>query len=84
MKVRESASFTTSQKNNGVVPALPASSGVDKARLTGYLNEVANASDPFSGPPTPTGPARRSAASPNWSPSPTRSARPPPATSSSA
>ncbi|MEU0619784.1 glycosyl hydrolase [Streptomyces rubiginosohelvolus] len=49
MKVRESATFTTSQKNNGVVPALPASSGVDKARLTGYLNEVANASDPFSG-----------------------------------
>ncbi|MBH0247748.1 glycoside hydrolase, partial [Streptomyces cavourensis] len=49
MKVRESASFTTSQRNNGVVPALPVSDGVDRARLTGYLNEVANASDPFSG-----------------------------------
>ncbi|WP_237329524.1 glycosyl hydrolase [Streptomyces sp. CBMAI 2042] len=49
MKVRESATFTTSQKNQGVVPALPVSNGVDRARLTGYLNEVANASDPFSG-----------------------------------
>ncbi|MFJ4965775.1 glycosyl hydrolase [Streptomyces sp. NPDC088729] len=49
MKVRESASFTTSQKNNGVLPALPASGGVDRARLTGYLDEVAGAADPFSG-----------------------------------
>ncbi|MGW1975644.1 glycosyl hydrolase [Streptomyces sp. NPDC001889] len=49
MKVRESASFTTSQRGSGVLPALPASSRVDRARLTGYLHEVANASDPFSG-----------------------------------
>ncbi|MGW7412347.1 glycosyl hydrolase [Streptomyces sp. NPDC054863] len=49
MKVRESASFTTSQRNNGVLPALPAAGAVDRARLTGYLNEVANAADPFSG-----------------------------------
>ncbi|GHB09514.1 glycosyl hydrolase [Streptomyces chryseus] len=49
MKVRESASFTTSQRASGVLPALPQSSGVDKARLRGYLNEVANAADPFSG-----------------------------------
>ncbi|MFF0745428.1 glycosyl hydrolase [Streptomyces sp. NPDC004111] len=49
MKVRESASFTTSQRNSGVLPALPASDSVDRARLTGYLNEVANAADPFSG-----------------------------------
>ncbi|MFF7361987.1 glycosyl hydrolase [Streptomyces sp. NPDC008125] len=49
MKVREGASFSTSQKSSGVVPALPAVSGVDTAQLTSYLNEVANASDPFSG-----------------------------------
>ncbi|GGX15166.1 glycosyl hydrolase [Streptomyces chryseus] len=49
MKVRESASFTTSQRASGVLPALPQSSGADKARLRGYLNEVANAADPFSG-----------------------------------
>ncbi|MBT2526078.1 glycoside hydrolase [Streptomyces sp. ISL-99] len=49
MKVREGASFTTSQRASGVLPALPQSSGVDKARLRGYLNEAANAADPFSG-----------------------------------
>ncbi|WP_407705894.1 glycosyl hydrolase [Streptomyces yaizuensis] len=49
MKVRESASFTTGRRGGGVLPALPASGGVDRARLTGYLNEVVNAPDPFSG-----------------------------------
>ncbi|MER8071875.1 glycosyl hydrolase [Streptomyces sp. NPDC094034] len=49
MKVRESASFTTSQASSGVLPALPTSSGVDQARLKGYLDEVAGAADPFSG-----------------------------------
>ncbi len=49
MKVREGASFTTSQRASAVLPALPQSAGVDKARLRGYLNEAANASDPFSG-----------------------------------
>ncbi|MFE2032177.1 glycosyl hydrolase [Streptomyces scopuliridis] len=49
MKVRESASFTTSQASSGVLPALPESSGVDQARLKGYLDEVAGAADPFSG-----------------------------------
>ncbi|MFJ2669995.1 glycosyl hydrolase [Streptomyces sp. NPDC087525] len=49
MKVRESASFTTSQASSGVLPALPKSSGVDQARLKGYLDEVAGAGDPFSG-----------------------------------
>ncbi|MDJ0462677.1 glycosyl hydrolase [Streptomyces sp. H27-C3] len=49
MKVREAASFSTSQRASGVLPALPKSSGVETARLRGYLNEVANASDPFSG-----------------------------------
>ncbi|MEV8311779.1 glycosyl hydrolase [Streptomyces flavidovirens] len=49
MKIREGASFTTSQRASGVLPALPQSSGVDKARLRGYLNEAANAADPFSG-----------------------------------
>ncbi|PVE12626.1 glycosyl hydrolase [Streptomyces scopuliridis] len=49
MKVRESASFTTSQASSGVLPALPKSSGVDQARLKGYLDEVAGAADPFSG-----------------------------------
>ncbi|WP_399921339.1 glycosyl hydrolase [Streptomyces kanamyceticus] len=49
MKVRESASFTTSQKASPVLPGLPRTSGVDTARLRGYLNDVANASDPFSG-----------------------------------
>ncbi|WP_446039921.1 glycosyl hydrolase [Streptomyces sp. SID1121] len=49
MKVREAASFTTSQQGSGVLPTLPASTGVDRARLRGYLNEVANAADPFSG-----------------------------------
>ncbi|MFE1963485.1 glycosyl hydrolase [Streptomyces sp. NPDC059479] len=49
MKVREGTSFTTSQQSAGVLPALPRSGGVDQARLRGYLNEVANAADPFSG-----------------------------------
>jgi endoglucanase Acf2 len=49
MKVRESASFTTRQKVAPVLPGLPRNSAVDTARLRTYLNEVANASDPFSG-----------------------------------
>ncbi|NJQ02366.1 glycosyl hydrolase [Streptomyces zingiberis] len=49
MKVREGKSFTTAQKVTGVLPGLPRTSGPDKARLTGYLNEVANSADPFSG-----------------------------------
>jgi endoglucanase Acf2 len=49
MKVREAATFTTSQQGSGVLPTLPASTGVDRARLKGYLDEVANAADPFSG-----------------------------------
>ncbi|MEU6676348.1 glycosyl hydrolase [Streptomyces sp. NPDC046925] len=49
MKVRESTSFTTTQKSSSVLPALPKSSGVDRARLKGYLDDVANAADPFSG-----------------------------------
>ncbi|RDG36176.1 glycosyl hydrolase [Streptomyces corynorhini] len=49
MKVREGASFTTEQASSGVLPALPESSGVDTARLKGYLDEVAGAADPFSG-----------------------------------
>ncbi|MFE7570560.1 glycosyl hydrolase [Streptomyces sp. NPDC057539] len=49
MKVRESASFTTSQSASGVLPVLPKSSGVDQARLKGYLDEVVGAADPFSG-----------------------------------
>lgn len=49
MKVREAASFSTTQKSAAVLPALPRSGGVDTARLRGYLNDVVNASDPFSG-----------------------------------
>ncbi|MFE2938182.1 glycosyl hydrolase [Streptomyces sp. NPDC059255] len=49
MKVREATSFTTSQQTSGVLPALPAGGGVDRARLKGYLDEAANAADPFSG-----------------------------------
>ncbi|MBD0839408.1 glycosyl hydrolase [Streptomyces sp. TRM68416] len=49
MKVRESASFTTSQKASPVLPGLPRTNAVDTARLRGYLNDVVNASDPFSG-----------------------------------
>ncbi|MEV7085036.1 glycosyl hydrolase [Streptomyces sp. NPDC093085] len=49
MKVREATSFTTSQPASGVLPALPASDGVDRARLKGYLDEVTGAADPFSG-----------------------------------
>ncbi|MFD6416056.1 glycosyl hydrolase [Streptomyces sp. NPDC060194] len=49
MKVREGTSFTTSQKASAVLPALPKTSAVDRARLKGYIDEAANASDPFSG-----------------------------------
>ncbi|MBB6435881.1 glycosyl hydrolase [Streptomyces candidus] len=49
MKVREGTSFSTTQKASPVLPALPKSSGVDRARLKTYLDEVANAADPFSG-----------------------------------
>lgn len=49
MKVRESATFTTTQRARAVLPALPKAGGIDAARLRGYLNEVANSSDPFSG-----------------------------------
>ncbi|GAA3487929.1 glycosyl hydrolase [Streptomyces cremeus] len=49
MKVREGTSFTTTQKSSPVLPALPKSSGVDRARLKTYLDEVVNAPDPFSG-----------------------------------
>ncbi|MGW5850242.1 glycosyl hydrolase [Streptomyces sp. NPDC055254] len=49
MKVRESATFTTSQKASGVLPALPKAAGTDAARLRSHLNEAANAADPFSG-----------------------------------
>lgn len=49
MKVREGTSFTTTQKSSAVLPALPKSSGVDRARLKAYLDEAANAADPFSG-----------------------------------
>ncbi|MEV5014303.1 glycosyl hydrolase [Streptomyces sp. NPDC053780] len=49
MKVREGKTFTTTQKASPVLPALPKSSGVDRARLKTHLDEVANAADPFSG-----------------------------------
>ncbi|MFE0202906.1 glycosyl hydrolase [Streptomyces sp. NPDC058985] len=49
MKVREGKTFTTTQKSSPVLPALPKSSGVDRARLKTHLDEVANAADPFSG-----------------------------------
>ncbi|MFD3516383.1 glycosyl hydrolase [Streptomyces sp. NPDC058657] len=49
MKVREGTAFTTTQKSSAVLPALPKSSGVDRARLKTYLDEVVNAADPFSG-----------------------------------
>lgn len=49
MKVRESTTFTTTQKAAAVLPALPKASGTDATRLRGYLNEAANAADPFSG-----------------------------------
>nr|WP_257579025.1 glycosyl hydrolase [Streptomyces sp. JJ38] len=49
MKVRESTSFTTSQRAPGVLPALPESSGVDADRLRGYLTDVVEADDPFAG-----------------------------------
>ncbi|MFF2568900.1 glycosyl hydrolase [Streptomyces sp. NPDC058084] len=49
MKVREAASFTTTQPASAVLPALPGADGTDPARLRAYLDEVANSSDPFSG-----------------------------------
>jgi endoglucanase Acf2 len=49
MKVREGASFSTSMKAAPALPQLPRSSALDTARLRGYLNDVANSSDPFSG-----------------------------------
>ncbi|MCS0637999.1 glycosyl hydrolase [Streptomyces sp. LP05-1] len=49
MKVREGTTFTTTRRAAPVLPALPRSAGPDTARLRGYLNEVANAADPFSG-----------------------------------
>ncbi|GHA92611.1 glycosyl hydrolase [Streptomyces termitum] len=49
MKVREGRSFTTSRAQAAVLPGLPATGAVDQARLRGYLNEVVNAADPFSG-----------------------------------
>jgi endoglucanase Acf2 len=49
MKVREGTTFSTTQKSSPVLPALPKSSGVDRARLKAYLDEAANAADPFSG-----------------------------------
>ncbi|GHG08747.1 glycosyl hydrolase [Streptomyces filamentosus] len=49
MKVREGRSFATSRPQAAVLPGLPASGAVDQARLRGYLNEVVNAADPFSG-----------------------------------
>lgn len=42
MKLREGASFTTSQDVTGVLPALPESDGVDQGQLTAYVNEVAD------------------------------------------
>ncbi|MET7619327.1 glycosyl hydrolase [Streptomyces sp. NPDC005408] len=47
MKVREAASFSTSQKASGVLPGLPKTSAVDQARLKGYLDQVANDPNPF-------------------------------------
>ncbi|MER7622137.1 glycosyl hydrolase [Streptomyces sp. NPDC126503] len=49
MKVRAAASFTTAQKAAPVLPALPRAAGTDTARLRGYLGEVVNSADPFSG-----------------------------------
>jgi endoglucanase Acf2 len=49
MKVRESATFATSQKASAALPGLPRTSAVDSARLKGYLDQVANAADPFDG-----------------------------------
>ncbi len=83
MKVREGTSFTTVQKVNGVLPGLPSAAGVDRAKLKTYINDVLTQGDPFSGPSTPTGPARPWASSPSSCRSPTRSVTPRAATSSS-
>lgn len=42
MKVRDGASFTTSQDVTGVLPGLPESEGVDTAQLTTFVNDVAD------------------------------------------
>ncbi|MFW6723052.1 glycosyl hydrolase [Streptomyces sp. MAR4 CNY-716] len=42
MKVREGASFTTSQDVTGVLPTLPESGGVDRGQLTAFVHEVAD------------------------------------------
>lgn len=47
MKVREAASFTTSQKASAVLPGLPKTNALDQARLKGYLDQVANDPNPF-------------------------------------
>ncbi|MFD8196593.1 glycosyl hydrolase [Streptomyces wuyuanensis] len=49
MKVREGTSFTTTQKVNGVLPGLPSATGVDKAKLRTYIDDVLTQGDPFSG-----------------------------------
>ncbi|WP_049578072.1 glycosyl hydrolase [Streptomyces sp. SBT349] len=45
MKVRAAASFTTRQDVTGVLPALPASDGVDQGQLTAFVNEVADSAN---------------------------------------
>lgn len=49
MKVREGASFTTTQTVPGVLPVLPESDAVDEGRLAGYIADVLGAEDPFEG-----------------------------------
>ncbi|MEU3051263.1 glycosyl hydrolase [Streptomyces sp. NPDC006984] len=49
MKVRRGTSFTTVQTAAPVLPGLPPTGAVDSARLRGYLSEVADSADPFSG-----------------------------------
>ncbi|MEU8351805.1 glycosyl hydrolase, partial [Streptomyces sp. NPDC048845] len=49
MKVREGASFTTSQRAAGVLPGLPESAGPDTAALKGLLAEAMSVADPFDG-----------------------------------
>ncbi|RBM08950.1 glycosyl hydrolase [Streptomyces sp. PT12] len=45
MRVREGASFTTTQDVTGVLPGLPESSGVDTGHLTSLVNDVASSAD---------------------------------------
>ena len=47
MKVREGASFSTTQSVNGILPSLPDVGAYDRAQLTAYVREQANAADPF-------------------------------------